>query len=89
MTVCRHYYVSGRVQGVYYRASACDEARRLGLTGWVRNLDDGRVEALACGDASTLAEFERWLWKGPSAARVEQVAISEAAPILFDDFEIR
>lgn len=77
MKRCRHFYVSGRVQGVFYRATACEVARRLGLTGWVRNLPDGRVEALACGEPDALQAFEAWLWEGPSHARVDAVAASE------------
>jgi len=67
------YFVSGRVQGVFYRASAQAEARRLGLNGYARNLPDGRVEVLAAGPEDALAELERWLWQGPPLARVEAV----------------
>ncbi|RTZ60280.1 MAG: acylphosphatase [Gammaproteobacteria bacterium] len=72
---CRHYLVSGRVQGVFYRASAQAEGERLGLDGWVRNLPDGRVEAVACGDAEMLERFESWLRKGPAFARVTALAV--------------
>ncbi len=72
---CRHYLVSGRVQGVFYRASAQAEGQRLGLDGWVRNLADGRVEAVACGDAEMLERFESWLRQGPTFARVSAVAV--------------
>jgi acylphosphatase len=65
--------ISGRVQGVCFRAYARDEARRLGLTGWVRNLPDGRVEALAQGDPAKLGAFEAWCRHGPSHARVRKV----------------
>lgn len=70
---CRRYLVAGRVQGVFYRASACAEAERLGLRGWVRNLSDGRVEAVACGDAEGHTQFAAWLWRGPEEAKVTQV----------------
>lgn len=70
---CRRFLVSGRVQGVFYRASTQAEAERLGLTGWARNLNDGCVEVLACGDADALNELARWLQDGPPRARVEAV----------------
>jgi acylphosphatase len=68
------FLVSGRVQGVFYRASAREQALALGLSGYARNLPDGRVEVLACGPASAIDTFERWLWQGPAAARVDAVA---------------
>ena len=86
---CRHFLVAGRVQGVYYRASACDVARRLGLTGWVRNTADGRVEAVACGESQKLDAFEQWLWEGPPSARVEQVVVAPMAVQAFKDFVVR
>ena len=67
------FIVSGRVQGVFYRASAREQARDLALTGHARNLADGSVEVLACGDAAAVDALERWLWEGPPAARVERV----------------
>jgi acylphosphatase len=67
--------VSGRVQGVFYRASAAHRARELGVEGYARNLDDGRVEVLACGSTEAVEAFVQWLWIGPSAARVTDVAI--------------
>lgn len=89
MSVCRRFTVSGRVQGVAFRAAALDEARRLALTGWVRNLPNGEVEALACGEAAALDAFERWLWQGPRAARVTSVMAATAPLQAFDGFEIR
>lgn len=68
------FRVSGRVQGVFYRASTREQALALGLTGHARNLPDGAVEVLACGDEQAIAELERWLWEGPAAARVADVA---------------
>lgn len=81
--------VSGRVQGVYFRGSASDIARDLGLTGWVRNLADGRVEATACGDAAVLDAFARWLAHGPPHARVADVVAREVEPQTYADFSIR
>jgi acylphosphatase len=65
--------VRGRVQGVYFRASAQREARRLGLSGWVKNRPDGSVEILAEGEEAAIRELYGWAQKGPSAARVERV----------------
>jgi len=72
---CRRFVVSGRVQGVFYRASTREQAQQLGLTGWVRNCADGSVELVACGDEAVLSELESWLWRGPQYARVTAVAI--------------
>lgn len=69
--------VSGRVQGVGFRAFAVREATRLGLDGWVRNLPDGRVEAIARGSEDGLAQFLAALRRGPLAARVDEVVVAE------------
>lgn len=88
--VCRHYHVFGRVQGVWFRGSARDRARQLGLSGWVRNREDGSVEAVACGAPESVEAFRSWLHDGPSAARVDKVEESDATDIPFDnDFQIR
>jgi len=73
MSECRRCLVSGRVQGVFFRASTRDRAEALGLSGHARNLPDGRVEVLACGSPAALDELEAWLWDGPSQARVDSV----------------
>jgi acylphosphatase len=65
--------VKGRVQGVYFRASAQREARRLGLTGWVKNRADGSVEILAEGEEVAIRDLYGWAQKGPGAARVDRV----------------
>lgn len=65
--------IRGRVQGVYFRASAADAAHGLGLRGWVRNLADGRVEALAQGPREALDSFVDWCRRGPPAAKVDEV----------------
>lgn len=67
------FVVSGRVQGVFFRASTRAQAERLGLSGYARNLADGRVEVLACGKSEALDALERWLWQGPPAAEVTAV----------------
>jgi acylphosphatase len=73
--------VTGRVQGVGYRASTVDEARDHGLTGWVRNLPDGSVELEAQGDAARVSALLAWCAHGPPAARVTGVAVEERDPI--------
>ena len=67
--------ISGVVQGVFYRASARDEARRLGLTGEVRNLPSGEVEAIAEGPKEKIEAFIDWCRRGPPSARVENVKV--------------
>jgi acylphosphatase len=69
--------VTGRVQGVSYRASTAAEARRLGLAGWVRNLADGSVELEAEGSDDLVAALLAWCHDGPPAARVQHVAIED------------
>ena len=73
--VARRCLVSGRVQGVYYRASAQQRARAAGIAGHARNLEDGRVEVLVCGEERRVYEFIEWLWIGPSAAKVTDVVV--------------
>ena len=88
--VCRHYHVFGRVQGVYYRGTTRDQARQLGLCGWVRNCADGSVESVACGTPEALEAFKSWLHRGPPSARVERVEETDASqPPQADDFHIR
>lgn len=70
---CYHMIISGRVQGVFFRASTRDQATRLGLTGWVRNRNDGDVELVACGDMKKIKQLEAWLWQGPKFAKVTEV----------------
>ena len=72
--------VSGRVQGVSYRASTVDEARRLGVVGWVKNRVDGCVELEAEGTDENVAALLDWCKDGPPAARVDRVATEELAP---------
>ena len=67
------FHVSGVVQGVFFRASTQARARELGLTGWAKNLADGRVEVVAGGDAAAIDELERWLQRGPPGARVDAI----------------
>ena len=77
--ICMHGYVSGKVQGVSFRQYTCAEAERLDLDGWVRNLDDGRVEVLVEGEAAAVQELQGWLEQGPSTAQVTGVELEEQA----------
>lgn len=77
--VCKKCVVGGRVQGVFYRATAARRARELGINGYARNLSDGRVEVLACGDQASVGTFVEWLWTGSSASKVTSVEVSDAA----------
>lgn len=67
--------VTGRVQGVFFRATTADEAERLGLRGWARNMPDGRVEVVASGAPDAVAELSSWLWTGSPGARVDSVEV--------------
>ena len=69
--LCMRCYISGTVQGVWYRASAKEQADELNLTGWARNLPDGRVEVVACGSEKQLEVFYAWLQHGPKRAKVD------------------
>jgi acylphosphatase len=69
----RHLFVSGRVQGVWYRGSCADVARGLGVAGWARNLPDGRVEVVAEGPDEAVQRLVEWCRQGPPAARVAGV----------------
>jgi acylphosphatase len=85
-----HLYVSGQVQGVFFRDSAHERAERLGLTGWVKNLPDGRVEALFEGPSERVREMVRWCEQGPPHATVEDVRTEfEASKGDLPGFEVR
>jgi len=73
MTTCRKFHVSGKVQGVFFRDSTRQKAMSLDITGYAVNLDDGRVEVLACGGEDALADLETWLHEGPDSADVAGV----------------
>jgi acylphosphatase len=83
-----HLLIKGKVQGVYYRASAKDRAYELGIKGWIRNTKQGDVEAMASGQLEAITNFINWCKKGPKLASVTTVEISEKADQLFDDFSI-
>jgi len=73
MKICEKCLVRGRVQGVFYRAATRDEARARGVTGYARNLADGKVEVLLCGSPDAVGHMKAWLWQGPPAAQVSEV----------------
>lgn len=71
-----HVFVSGRVQGVFFRAWTRNQAQRLGLSGWVRNVSDGRVEVMAQGEDGALRAFQELLGEGPPLSRVDAVMVT-------------
>lgn len=81
MVIARRFVIAGRVQGVGFRFFVSDRARAEGVHGFVRNLDDGRVEALVEGDEEAVVRMERALRRGPSGARVESVSVEETTPV--------
>lgn len=84
-----HLLIKGKVQGVFYRATARDTAEKLGILGWIRNTADGNVEAVVCGPEDRLAEFIHWCKQGPPRARVTDVTITEQPAESFSAFEVR
>src|SRR4051812_40369787 len=84
------YVISGRVQGVGFRYFVQSVASRESIAGWVRNLDDGRVETAAEGEADAMERFERALREGPTASRVDQVTVDDTFPLgTMTSFHIR
>jgi len=84
-----HVFVSGRVQGVYYRASTREAAREEGVDGWVTNRSDGRVEAVFEGNQDSVDRMVDWCHTGSPAANVEDVEVTMESPEAEDGFEIR
>lgn len=85
-----HLYISGIVQGVFFRSHTRNVARSLDITGWVRNLPDGRVEVVAEGSEGKVLQFVEWCHKGPDIASVKHVEVHwEDATGEFSHFEIR
>jgi acylphosphatase len=83
-----HCFVSGRVQGVCFRMATREQAMLHGITGWVRNLPDGRVEVMASGDAQQLQQLKEWLKQGPDLARVTDISVEELEYQEFGNFTI-
>lgn len=84
-----HVFVSGRVQGVFFRATTREQATEHGVDGWVRNLDDGRVEAVFEGPEPAVEAMVDFCQEGSPAANVEGVDVERAPPEGLDGFEIR
>ena len=84
-----HVFVSGRVQGVYYRANTRDTAQERGVEGWVRNLDDVRVEAVFEGDRVAVESMVEWCHEGSPQANVEEVSVEYGEPEGASGFEVR
>lgn len=84
-----HVFVSGRVQGVFFRATTRDTAQEEGVDGWVRNLDDGRVEAVFEGDDAAVESMIEFCHEGSPAANVTNAEVEYEEPTGLDGFEIR
>ena len=76
-----HVIVEGRVQGVFFRAYTSDAAKKLGLTGWVRNRPEGTVEAVIEGDAGSVDTMLHWFYQGSPGSKVTKVRVSEEPPV--------
>lgn len=84
-----HVFVSGRVQGVSFRDATRSQAEQLGLSGWVRNTQDGQVEAVFEGDADTVQQMVEWCRSGPSSADVADLSVDNEQPENLSSFEVR
>ena len=84
-----HLVIKGKVQGVYYRASAKEKANELGIKGWIKNTPGGNVEVMAGGDKEQLEKFIQWCWEGPKHAEVSEVIVTMAEGENFNDFSIK
>jgi len=87
--IARHVSVTGRVQGVFFRAWMQEQGNGLGVTGWVRNCPDGRVDAHVEGEEAAVLELIERLRQGPPAASVDDVHLWDVELFDFDDFEVR
>ncbi len=84
-----HVFVSGHVQGVFFRDATREQAEALGLSGWVRNTEDGRVEAVFEGESEAVRQMIDWCESGPSSADVEDVSVENEQPEGISGFEVR
>lgn len=80
--------VHGKVQGVFFRATTCEQARRLGIAGYAKNLPNGCVEVVAYGERTSLDRLEEWLWEGSESAQVTHVECEPVSERDFTDFQI-
>ena len=88
MTVCKRIFVTGRVQGVFFRQTLKVTAKKNDVCGWVKNLDDGRVEAILEGKNTDVAKVIDWARVGPANSRVVNVEIQEMMPMKFSKFDV-
>ncbi len=86
--ICLHCIVKGRVQGVFYRRNTAIEAEKLDVTGWVRNVQNGDVEVLICGEQAAVESLKAWLSRGPDRAEVTEVITKEMPFEHHRNFEI-
>ncbi len=86
MSICKECFITGRVQGVFYRASSQSQAEKIGITGYAINLADGRVQVLACGEKEKVERFCDWLWTGSNSSRVTNVQCESVKKIAPDYF---
>ena len=80
--------IKGKVQGVFYRATAKDMAKKLGITGWIRNTEEGHVEAMANGSVEQIEQFVAWCRRGPSKAVVGEVLVEPSEDQDFEEFVV-
>jgi acylphosphatase len=84
-----HLLITGKVQGVFFRDSSKKVAEKLNITGWIKNRQDNKVEAMVSGDEKDVKAFIDWCKSGPERAEVEEVIVSEKEKISFKKFEIK
>ena len=83
-----HLLIKGKVQGVFYRATAKEVADEIGLTGWVKNTKAGDVEAIISGTQDQVDRYTKWCWKGPRMAQVTEVIVTPSPETGFKEFSI-
>ncbi len=83
-----HLLIKGKVQGVFYRASAKEKADELGIKGWIKNTEGADVEAVVTGTEQQLEDFVTWCWSGPPSAVVSEVRSTSIEPVAFNDFSV-
>lgn len=83
-----HLLIKGKVQGVFYRASAKEYADELGITGWIKNTSEGDVEAVATGNEEQLRAFEKWCKQGPRRATVSDLITTQQEETTFESFSV-
>jgi len=84
-----HLLISGKVQGVFFRDSSRKVAQNLNITGWIKNRQDDKVEAMISGDEKDVQAFINWCKSGPERAEVEEVIVSKQGKTSFEKFEIK